>query len=225
MEKEKEMGISLNPASILSGQGIDVSSLVSQILSESSGQLTEWHSEQSTVQSQASDLTAINSALTNLATAVTALSDPLGALTAQSATSSNTGVLTATAQTSAVAGIHTLVVSNLASAGTVYTNDFAGGANATILPGGATGGEIDLQVGGGTPVPVTITPGSNDTLATLASYINGQNLGVKASVITDANGSRLAVVSQSTGTPGALAITSNNTNVSFNAPSGGTNAA
>ncbi len=74
-------------------------------------------------------------------------------------------------------------------------------------------------------MPITITPGSNDTLTTLASYINGQNLGVNASVITDANGSRLALVSQSTGTPGALAITSNNTSLTFNAPSGSTNAA
>jgi flagellar hook-associated protein 2 len=225
MEKEKEMGISLNPASILSGQGIDVSSLVSQILSESSGQLTEWQSEQSTLQSQASDLTAINSALTNLATAVTALSDPLGALTAQAATSSNTGVLSATAQTSAVAGNYSIVVTNQASAGTVYTNDFAAGANASILPTGAGTGEIDLQIGTALPVPIQITAGSNDTLTTLANYINGQNLGVNASVITDANGSRLALVSRSTGTPGALAITGGNTNLTFNTPTGGQNAA
>ena len=219
------MGISLNPASILSGQGIDVSSLVSQILSESSGQLTGWQSEQSTLQSQASDLNVLNSALTNLATAVTALADPLGALTAQTATSSNTGVLTATAQTSAVAGNHSIVVTNLASAGTVYTEDFTGGANASILPTNATTGEIDLQIGAATPVPIQITAGSNDTLTTLASYINGQNLGVNASVITDANGSRLALVSQNTGTPGALAITSNNTNLTFDTPTGGLNAA
>jgi flagellar hook-associated protein 2 len=218
------MGISFNPASLLSGQGIDVSSLVSQILSNSSGQLTEWQSEQTNLQGQASDLTILNTGLTNLATTVTALADPLGALTAQLATSSNTGVLTATASTSAVAGNHSIVVSNLASAGTVYTNDFAGGASASILPPNATSGEIDLQVGGGTPVPITITTGSNDTLTSLASYINGQNLGVNASVITDANGSRLALVSQATGTPGALAITSNNTSLTFNTPGGGTNA-
>src|SRR6266849_9919095 len=161
------MGISFNPAALLSGQGLDVGALVSQILSESSGQLTEWQNEQSTLQAQSSDLTAINSALTNLATAVTALADPLGALTAQSATSSDTGVLTATAQTSAVAGNHSIVVSNLASAGTVYTNEFTGGADTSILPLNATSGEIDLQVGGGTAVPITITAGSNDTLTTL----------------------------------------------------------
>lgn len=220
------MGISLNPATLLSGQGLDVSSLVSQILSESSGQLTEWQGEQTTLQSQASDLTAINSALTNLATAVTALADPLGALTAQSATSSDTGVLTATADTSAVAGTHTVAVSNLATAGAVYTNDFAGGASASILPSGATSGEIDLQIGGSTgkTQAITITPGSNDTLTTLASYINSQNLGVNASVVTDANGSRLALVSQNTGSAGALAITANNTSLSFNTPTGGVNA-
>jgi flagellar hook-associated protein 2 len=218
------VGISLNPATLLSGQGLDVSSLVSQILSESSGQLTEWQGEQSTLQSQASDLTAINSALTNLATSVNALADPLGALTAQSATSSDTSVLSATATTSAVAGTHTIAVTNLATAGAVYTNDFAGGANASILPNGATSGEIDLQIGSANPVPITIAPGSNDTLTTLASYINGQNLGVNASVVTDANGSRLALVSQNTGSAGALAITGNNTNLSFNTPTGGLNA-
>lgn len=218
------MGISLNPAALLNGQGIDVNSLVSQILTESSGQLTEWQNEQSTLQGQSSDLSAINSALTNLATAVTALADPLGALTAQTATSSDTGVFTATADTSAQAGNHSIAVTSLATAGTVYTNDFSGGASASILPPNASGGEIDLQVGSGAPVPITITAGSNDTLTTLASYINGQNLGVNASVITDANGSRLSLVSQNTGTPGALAITSNNTSLSFNAPTGGTNA-
>jgi len=218
------MGISLNPATLLSGQGLDVSSLVSQILSESSGQLTQWQGEQTTLQSQASDLTAINTDLTNLATAVTALADPLGALTAQSATSSDTSVLSATADTTAAAGTHTIAVDNLATAGAVYTNDFAGGANSSILPSNATSGEIDLQIGNANPVPITITPGSNDTLTTLASYINGQNLGVNASVVTDANGSRLALVSQNTGSAGALAITGNNTNLSFNAPTGGLNA-
>jgi flagellar hook-associated protein 2 len=214
------MGISLNPSSLLNGQGIDVSSLVSQILSNSTGQLTEWQDEQTTLQGQASDLTAINSDLSALATAVTALADPQGALTAQSATSSDTSVLSATADTTAVSGNHSITVTSLATAGAVYTNDLAGGASASILPSG----EIDLQIGGATPVPITITPGSNDTLTTLASYINGQNLGVDASVVTDANGSRLALVSQNTGTPGALAITGNNTNLTFNTPSGGTNA-
>jgi flagellar hook-associated protein 2 len=220
------MGISLNPSTLLNGQGIDVSSLVQQILSESSGELTEWQNEQSTLQTQASDLTSINGDLNSLATAVQALADPLGALTALTANSSDNSVLTATASASATAGTNQIVVNNLATAGTVYTDDFTGGADASILPSGQTSGEIDLQIGGsnGTIDPITITAGSNDTLNTLASYINNQSLGVTASVVTDANGSRLALVSQSTGSTGALAITSNNTDLNFDAPTGGANA-
>jgi len=217
------MGISLNPATLLSGQGINVADLVNQIITEDSGQLTEWQNEQATLQGQASDLTTINTDLTNLATAVNALSDPLGALTAQVATSSNTDVLTGTAQTSAVAGVHQIEVGSLATTGTVYTDEVAD-PTASFLPTGATTGEIDLQVGGATPQPILITAGTNDTLNTLASYINGQNLGVTANVVTDANGSRLALSSTATGAPGALAITSNNTNLNFDTPIGGTNA-
>lgn len=220
------MGISLNPSTLLSGQGIDVSSLVQEVLSESSGQLTEWQNEQSTLQTQASDLTSINTDLSSLASAVQALDDPLGALTQLTATSSDDNVLTATSSSGATSGTYDVVVNNLATAGLAYTNDFSGGANASILPSGATSGEIDLQIGGssGTTQQIMITAGSNDTLSTLASYINSQNWGVTASVMTDADGSRLALTSQATGSAGALAITSNNTDLTFAAPAGGENA-
>ncbi len=224
------MGISLNPASLLSGQGLDVNTLVSQILNQKSGQLTEWASEQTTLQNQASLLTSINTDLGNLASAVSALSDPLGALTAQTATSSHTGVLTATAQSSAIAGNHSIVVSNLASTGIVYTNAVSGGADVSILPVGATGGDLELQIGGpnGTTADIQITSGSNDTLNTLASSINQQSAenswGITAAVVTDTTGARLTISSTATGTPGALALANNTTALSFNPPTGGANA-
>jgi len=223
------LGISLNPSSLLSGQGLDVNTIVSEILNQKSGQLTEWQSEQATLQTQAGLLTLINNDLSTLANAVTALSDPLGALTAQSATSSNSSVVTATADSTAVAGNHTIVVSNLASTGTVYTNAVSGGANVSILPSGSTTGDLKIQIGGstGTTADVQITAGSNDTLTTLAASINQQSAqnswGISASVVTDATGARLTLSSQATGTPGALAIASNTTSLSFNPPTGGTN--
>lgn len=219
------MGISLNPASLLSGQGIDVATLVNELLGQKTGQLQEWQSEQSTLQTQAGLLTGINTDLSNLATAVNALADPLGALVAQAAISSDTSVLTATAQTSASAGVHQIVVTNLASTGTIYTGAMADG-NTSFLPTGATSGDISLQVGGSTGKThdIAITAGSNDTLSTLASYINQQGWGVTANVVTDATGARLALYSQATGSPGALAITNNSTSLTFSTPSGGTNA-
>jgi len=109
--------------------------------------------------------------------------------------------LTASAATTAAAGTHQIVVSKLATAGTLYTDPLTDG-NTSILRNGDTTGDIQLQVGGagGATHDIVITQGSNDTLATLASYINAQKWGVTASVVTDANGARLALYSQSTGT-------------------------
>jgi len=211
------MTISLNAAALLSGNGIDVNSLVSQVQAQESGQLTEWQQEQTTLQTQATALGTLNTDLSNLQTAVNNLKDPLGALTAVAANSSMPAILTATADTTAIAGTHTMVVSTLASPGTVYTNAVAGGASVSILPSGALSGDLQLQIGGasGTTQDIQITAGVNDTVTTLASYINTQstknNWGVTASVLSDATGARLAIYSSATGTPGALAITANTT--------------
>ncbi|MFZ0284591.1 MAG: flagellar filament capping protein FliD [Terriglobales bacterium] len=226
------MGISLNPSTILSGQGIDVSSLVQQIISEQSGQLSVWQGEQTSFATQDGLLEGINNNLTTLQTAVAALADPTGALTAQAATSSQPGIVTATAQSNAISGTHEIVVTSLATAGTLYTDPIAAGADASFLAAGQTTGDIQLQVGGsgGTIDDIPITQGSNDTINTLADYINSQsaanNWGVTASVVSDASGSRLALFSQSTGASGALAIANNsNTTLNFDTPVGGANAA
>jgi flagellar hook-associated protein 2 len=225
------MGISLNPSTILSGQGIDVSSIVEQIIGEQSGQLTVWQGQQTTLATQDGLLEGEENNLTNLQTAVAALASPTGALVAQAVTSSDTSVLSATAQSSAIAGTHNIVVNSLATTGTLYTNAVAAGANTSILASGQTTGDVKLQVGGasGTTYDVPITQGSNDTLTTLSSYINTQstanNWGVTASVVSDATGSRLSLQSQNSGSAGALAVTTNtNTTLTFDTPQGGTNA-
>lgn len=211
------MAISLNPATLLNGNGIDVTALVAQVQAQKSGQLDVWKQQQIDLQSQASALGILNTDLANLKTAIDALKDPLGAFAAMSATSSLPAILTATAQTNATAGNHTIVVSELASAGTLYTDAVSGNASVSILPSGAASGDIQLQVGGtgGTSHAIHITKGSNDTLNTLVTYINQQSTksawGVTATVLNDASGSRLAVYSQNTGTAGALAITGNTT--------------
>jgi flagellar hook-associated protein 2 len=225
------MGVSLNPATILSGQGIDVSSVVQQIIEGQSGELSVWQNEGTTLATQDGVLEGIENNLTSLQTAVTALADPAGALTAQSATSSDTGVLTAAAQSNAISGTHSIVVGSLATTGTLYTDPVAAGADASFLTNGQTSGDLQLQVGGssGTTHDIAITQGSNDTLNTLATSINRQstanNWGVTASVVTDSSGARLALFSQSSGSAGALSIAGNsNTSLSFDAPVGGTNA-
>ena len=202
------MGISLNPSTILSGQGIDVSSLVQQIITEQSGELTVWQGQQSTFATQDGLLEGMENNLVSLQTAAEALASPTGALTAQAATSSQTGVLTATADTAAISATHQIAVNNLATTGTLYTDPIAAGADTSFLASGQTSGDIQLQVGGtsGTVHDIAITQGSNDTITSLATYINNQSnangWGVTASVVSDVTGSRLALFSQNSGSTG-----------------------
>jgi len=219
------MGISFNAASLLSGNGIDVNSIVNEVLNQKNGQLSVWQQQQTELQSQAADLGTINSSLAALVSSVNSLTDVLGPLNAKVVSSSDSSIVGGSAQTSASAGNHQIIVNSLATVGTVFTDSVAD-PNASILPGGSTSGDLQLQIGGGsgTTHDIAITQGSNDTLNTLASYINDQNWGVTAGVVTDANGSRLAVSSQSSGNSGALAIVNNTTTLNFEAPIGGTNA-
>jgi flagellar hook-associated protein 2 len=226
------MGISLSPSTILSGQGINVRSLVQQIIASQSGQLSVWQAQQTTLATQNGLLAGINNNLINLQTAVAALANPVGALTAQAAASSQPGALTAAAQSTAISGSHEIVVTSLASTGTLYTNSIAAGASTSFLSPGQTSGDLQIQVGGvsGQTRDIAITQGSNDTLSTLATYINTQSSanswGITASVVSDANGSRLSLQSQSSGSTGALAsVLNTNTSLTFNTPLGGANAA
>jgi flagellar hook-associated protein 2 len=229
-KKEKNMGISFNASSLLNGNGLDVASVVKAILTPETSNLTALQNQQTSLTSDAGLLASYNNDLNSLATAVNALNDPSGPLASLIATSSQPSILTASADTTAISGTHQIVVSSLATTGTVYTDPVAGGPNVSILPTGQNTGDIKLQVGGtlGPIEDIPITAGSNDTLTTLASYINAQSAtnswGVTASVVSDASGSRLAIYSQSSGSPGALAITNNTTTLNFNTPVGGTNA-
>lgn len=223
------MGISFNAASILNGNGINVSSVVSEIEAAQSGQLTAWQGDVTSLQTNATALTSINSDLSNLASAVSGLTGANGALTAVTASSSETAIVNATALAGATAANYTVVVTGLATTGTLYTDEVAS-ATTSILPSDQTSGDFNLQIGGtgGTTADIPITAGSNDTLTTLAAYINSQSAsnswGITASVVTDADGARLAIYSQSTGSAGALSVNNNTTSLKFEPPVGGTNA-
>lgn len=223
------MGISFNAASLLNGNGINVSSIVSEIQAGQSGQITAWKADQTTLQKEATTITNINTDLGKLATTVHALSDPTGALTGLTATSSISPILTASVQSGAASASYTVVVKGLATIGTLYTAAIAS-PDTSILPSGQSSGDLNLQIGGasGTAADIPITAGTSDTLTTLAKSINTLSTtnkwGITASVVTDASGSRLAVYSQTSGDPGALAVSNDTTSLTFEPPVGGTDA-
>jgi flagellar hook-associated protein 2 len=206
----------LNQSTVSSGSGIDVTAVVNQILDAARAPERLWQQQQSTFTAQSNALNSINSGLSALQTAMQALSDVTGALSTNQATSSQPAILTASAQAGAPPGNHLVTVTSLATTSSVYTDALANGTTTFQT------GVVTLQVGSGS-TDITVDS-SNNTLNGLATAINNKKLGVAASVINDANGSRLALVSQATGQPGDLTITGNTTGLNFHKSVAGQNA-
>lgn len=183
------------------GAGIDVSQLVSAALANQDAELQLLQNQQSQVTSEQNALTSISTDLQALQTAAQALTDPLGQLTDVAATSSNSSVVTASAEPGAPSASHSVTVNNLATVSSEYSATVA--TSSTPI---ATG-TLTIQVGSNAASTITIN-NTNNTLAGLAQTINNANIGVTASVINDATGSRLAITSNTGGAPGDLTITS-----------------
>ena len=199
------------------GSGIDVNAFVQAALANDQASIAQLQNEQSNINAQSKTLAQITSDLNALQSAVFALNDPLGSLAAESATSSNTAVFTASASSTAVPGAHTIAVNNLATTSSYFTDPVASSSTALGT------GSFQVQVGSATPVTITVDS-TNNTLDKLTAIINNLGIGVRASVINDANGARLALVSETTGAPGDITVSGNTTSLNFTKAVTGTNA-
>lgn len=195
---------------------IDVQSLLNSAIAAAQAPLTQLQQEQAQVQAQSSAMQSFSTDVNALATAVQSLASSTGGVSAFTATSSNSNVLSATADSSATPGTHSVVVNSLATTASYYTQ----AGNPNVLLGA---GNFTITVGSNAPVTETLT-NANGTLNSLAAAINAQNIGVTASVITDATGSRLALVSNTSGAPGNFTITNNSTDLNFTQAASGANA-
>jgi len=188
--------------------GFDVQTVVNEVLQSQSQQETQWQNQETTFNNQNTALQQLSTQLQSLQTSVDALNDPAGGLTAVTATVSDSSVLSATAANGAAIGNHTISVNALAATSSFYSDEVA--TSSTTIGTGT----ISFQVGSG-PMETISVDGTNDTLSGLADSINAQNLGVTASVITDAGGARLVLVSNSSGLAGNITITNNSTGLNF----------
>lgn len=215
-------GINLNTTGMNLGTGINVQSTVAAIIQADSVPLTLMQNQQTAFGNETSAINNINSLLSTLQTSVWALQDPLGQLTARSATSSNSSVLTASAAADASLANHVITVSNLASTSSTYSTNTGLTADSTIA---SAPGTFTIQVGGSGGPTTTVNVDSTTTLNSLAAAINSStNPVVTATVITDLNGTRLALVSNTSGSTGNVAVTANGTSLSFNPPTSADNA-
>jgi flagellar hook-associated protein 2 len=191
----------LEAATGASTPGIDVTSAVNAAITAAEGPEDTWQSQESRLATQTSDLTTIQTNATSLDNDVQALNSLTGPLTSVTVSSSNSGVVTGSAAAGSATGDNVVVVNNLASTAS-YSSSAVADAT-TDLPAES----ITITPAGGTATTITTGSGVN-TLTDLENAINTAGLGVTASIVSDATGSRLAIVSNTSGSAGSFTVTS-----------------
>ena len=198
--------VGLSFGSPTGGAGFDVTSTVNQIVTNMQAVETPWKNQLTTLQSQDTVLTNIGTDLSSLSTAMQSLTDFQGVLAEKQGSSSDTSVLELTsASTSAVAGSHTVSVQALAT-----TSSYVSGAITNA--GDTLSGTLTIN-----SKNITIDSTTN-TLSSLANAINSGSYGVTANVITDSSGSRLSLVSQTSGSSGSISVSSTLQDTNTSAP-------
>lgn len=205
------------------GSGLDVNSIVSQLMSVESQPLTQLQTKEAKLQSQLSALGQVKSALSSFQSALSGLSD-VKAFQAVKASASDSAVFSASADSSAAPGSYALEVSQLAQAQKLVS---AGQASSTAAIGTGTlvfdfgsisGGSLDAASGkytgasfasnGNGAKSVTIDS-SHASLSGIRDAINAAGIGVTASIINDGSSApmRLVLTDSATGAANSMKIT------------------
>jgi flagellar hook-associated protein 2 len=200
------MALQLNVGSLTSGTGIDVQSTVDQLMSLQKAPLTQMQQQQTNLQSETSALTDIQTKLESLESVVQELGNYTGSLAARSVASSQASAVNATATSSAAVSQHQIAVDHIANGSSWYSNPFS--ANKTF-----SAGSFSLALASNQAVTINVAQG--DTLQSVAKTINSQNAGITANVITDANGSRLTLISNNTGQSNEISVSGDSVGFGF----------
>jgi flagellar hook-associated protein 2 len=194
--------VGLSFGSPTSGAGFDVSATVSSIVANLEKVETPWKTQLSTLQSQDTAISNLGTLLSTLSNDVNGLTDFTGILAQKTGSSSDTNVVQLSSATSAaMPGAHTVIVNSMAKTSSGYLSEIANASDKLT-------GAITLQVGNGTAHTITL-PAGGGTLASLVSAINSSGAGISASILTDSTGSRLSLVSATSGGAGNITVTSN----------------
>jgi flagellar hook-associated protein 2 len=185
--------------------GLDVTTAVDAAVTAASAPETAWNTQLTSTENQVSTLQQIQTDVQNLDNDVQQLNSITGPLASN----------TATAASGTALGTHVVTVNSLATTATWTSGEFA--SSSTDLPAGS----FTITTGSG--ATQTITTDGTESLTDVANQINGDNLGVTASVITDANGARLAIVANSSGSASNFTI-GGSPSFGFTQPVTGTNA-
>lgn len=204
------------------GSGLDINSIITQLVAVERVPLNKLQSEATSLQAKLSTYGKVQSGLSALRDAASALtrSDTWGATVG---TTSDATAVAVTTSVTTKPGNYSLQVQSLAAS---QSNATAVYATADSLVGE---GNLHIELGTWGPGQTTFTPKAGataidltvgppaETLAQVRDKINASNAGITASVLTDSSGSRLVFRSTATGAAngfriGVTDVDGNNTN-------------
>ena len=174
------------------GSGLDVQSIVSQLVALEKAPLTQLKAQATSLQTKVSTYGTIKSQVSALRDAAAKLASTTG-WNQVNAASSNPSAVGVTAAAGSATTSLSLEVQQLAKAQSAVSPNPPFGLTSSL---GA--GTLTIQVGTGAPVEVVIEAGE-DSLAAVARQINEANAGVSATVLRDASGERLLMRSSASG--------------------------
>lgn len=202
------------------GSGLDIESLVTQLMTAEKTPLTQLSTKSSTLQTKISLLGTFKSLISNVQTAATSLQN-LGSLVSSKTTVGNADALSVSADNSANVGSYSVEVSQLATSQQIVSKSATfTSASQTLVSKAADGtaaaatititsGKLSAISGGtGTAHQISISAGDDGeiSLQEVADAINGSDAGVTASLITDAEGSVRLSLTGGTGEANAFKV-------------------
>lgn len=190
------------------GSGIDVQTIVKQLVSLEKAPLTQLETKANAIKTKISTYGTISNQAAALGDAAFKLASASG-WNAVTANSSNPSAIGVKASAGAPVTSLTMQVSQLAraqsTASTAVTTGSAVGTGSLTIELGRWNGST-FTAGDGDPVTVTIAEGE-DSLAEIAARINDADAGVSAIVLKDSSGERLLLRSKETGAENGFRIT------------------
>ncbi len=195
------------------GSGLNVTSLVSQLMATQQQPLLNLQTQQATYQAEISAYGSLAGTLSTLQTDASNLSSA-NLYSAYTATASASGFFTSSANATASAGSYGLAITNLAQANKLASNTHYASTSTTV-----GSGTVTFQFGTTTAgSPPTFSPSAtqgaqtltidsaHNSLAGISAAINSANVGVTASVANDGSGYRLVLTSNNSGAANSLKV-------------------
>ncbi|MGO4477274.1 flagellar filament capping protein FliD [Massilia sp. 2TAF26] len=180
------------------GSGLNIESLVTQLMQAESTPLTQLQAKETSYKSKLSAFGTLKSAISSFQTAVKSVTGT--SLAALTAASSDETIMKAStpAGGGATAGTYAIEVSKLATSDKLSS----AGVDPTKIFSPANS-SMTISVGSGNPVNI---PLDDFSMSGLASAINGADAGVTATVINDGTMNHLVVTAKDTGSANTVKI-------------------